>query len=185
MSSVLQGQRPPTLTPESGLVGRRRFLARLSAIGAAISGLLVAIPVIRAIIPPRSRKLAANWVKVADDTALLDIGVPIRVNFVQSVEDAWVETRTLNGVWLYTDDGEKFKAYNGHCTHLGCSYVYDRDQKSFFCPCHRGQFDVKTGAVLGGPPPRPLDELETQVRDAAVYVRYKDYRLGVPERIEA
>lgn len=185
MSSVLHGQRPPTLTPESELVGRRRFLTRLSAIGAAISGLLVAVPVLRAIIPPRARKAAGNWVKVADDTALLDIGVPIRVNFVQSVDDAWVETRTLNGVWLYTDDGEKFKAYNGHCTHLGCSYVYDRDQKNFFCPCHRGQFDVKTGAVLAGPPPRPLDELETQVRDAAVYVRYKDYRLGVPERIEA
>lgn len=185
MSSVLQEQRPPTLTPDSALVGRRRFLARLSAIGAAISGLLVAIPVLRAIVPPRGRKSAANWVKVADDTALLDIGVPIRVNFVQSIDDAWVETRTLNGVWLYTDDGEKFKAYNGHCTHLGCSYVYDRDQKNFFCPCHRGQFDIKTGAVLAGPPPRPLDELETQVRDAAVYVRYKDYRLGVPERIEA
>ena len=132
MSSVLHGQRPPTLTPESGLVGRRRFLARLSAIGAAISALLVAVPVLRAIIPPRARKSAGNWVKVADDTALLDIGVPIRVNFVQSVDDAWVETRTLNGVWLYTDDGEKFKAYNGHCTHLGCSYVYDRDRKNFF-----------------------------------------------------
>jgi Rieske Fe-S protein len=170
---------------ESNRVGRRRFLERLSALGAAISAALVAVPVLRAIVPPVARRLSANWVKVADDTALLDIGVPIRVNFVQSVEDAWVETRTLNGVWLYTDDGEKFKAYNGHCTHLGCSYVFDKDRKHFFCPCHRGEFDVKTGAVLAGPPPRPLDELEVQVRDASVFVKYKDYRLGVPERIEA
>lgn len=185
MSSVLHGQRPPTLTPESGLVGRRRFLARLSGIGAAVSAFLVAIPVLRAIVPPRSRKVAGSWVKVADDTALLDIGVPIRVNFVQSVDDAWVETRTLNGVWLYTDDGEKFKAYNGHCTHLGCSYIYDKERKNFFCPCHRGQFDVKTGQVLAGPPPRQLDELEVQVRDSAVFVKYRDFRLGIPEQIEA
>jgi hypothetical protein len=39
-------------------------------------------------------------------------------------------------------------------------------------------FDIKTGAVLGGPPPRPLDELKVQVRDAAVYVQYRDFRLG-------
>jgi menaquinol-cytochrome c reductase iron-sulfur subunit len=173
------------VSEETDKVGRRRFLERLSALGATISAAIVAIPVLRAIIPPATRRLDANWVKVAEDTALLDIGVPIRVNFVQSVEDAWVETRTLNGVWLYTENGEKFKAYNGHCTHLGCSYVYDKDRKNFFCPCHRGQFDVKTGAVLAGPPPRPLDELEVEVRDASVFVKYKDYRLGVPERIEA
>ena len=167
-------------------VGRRRFLERLSAVGALVSAGLVSVPVLRAIFPPAARRAeAGNWVKVADDTALLDIGVPIRVNFVQSVEDAWVETRVLNGVWLYTEDGEKFKAYNGHCTHLGCSYVYDKDTKNFFCPCPRGQFDVKTGAVLAGPPPRPLDELEVDVRDASVFVKYRDFRLGVPERIEA
>jgi Rieske Fe-S protein len=173
-------------TVEQDILGRRRFLKRLSAIGAAVSGVLISIPVVRAIFAPTIRAARTdNWVKVADDTALLDIGVPVRVNFVQTVEDAWVESRTLTGVWLYTEDGEKFKAYNGHCTHLGCAYTYDKNQKSFFCPCHRGQFDPKTGEVLGGPPPRPLDELPVTVRDASVYVNYKDFRLGVPERIEA
>ena len=167
-------------------VGRRSLLKRLSAIGALLSAGLISVPVVRAIFSPTSRRRRVdNWVKVADDTALLDIGVPIRVNFVQTVEDAWVESRTLSGVWLYTTDGEKFKAYNGHCTHLGCSYAYDRNTKNFFCPCHRGQFDVKTGEVLAGPPPRGLDELQVEVRDASVFVNYKDFRLGVPERIEA
>jgi menaquinol-cytochrome c reductase iron-sulfur subunit len=184
LSSASAEQIP--VSDDEGRVGRRGFLKRLSALGALISAGLVSFPVLRAIFAPASqRSVAATWIKVADDTALLDIGVPIRVNFVQTVEDAWVEQRNLNGVWLYTEDGEKFKAYNGHCTHLGCSYTYDRERKNFFCPCHRGQFDVKTGAVLAGPPPRPLDELEVQVRDAEVYVKYKDFRLGVPERIEA
>jgi Rieske Fe-S protein len=175
-----------TTTVEQDTLGRRRFLKRLSAIGAVISGALVSVPVLRAIFAPTRRVAATdNWVKVADDTALLDIGVPVRVNFVQTVEDAWVESRTLTGVWLYSEDGEKFKAYNGHCTHLGCAYTYDKNQKTFFCPCHRGQFDPKTGEVLAGPPPRPLDELPVIVRDASVYVNYKDFRLGVPDRIEA
>ncbi len=177
---------PHAVSEESDPVGRRGFLKRLSAFGALISAGVVSVPVLRAFFAPTSKTSpAATWVKVADDTALLDIGVPIRVNFVQTVQDAWIETRNLNGVWLYTEDGEKFKAYNGHCTHLGCSYFYDKERKNFFCPCHRGQFDVKTGAVLAGPPPRPLDELDVEVRDAVVFVKYKDFRLGVPERIEA
>jgi len=184
LSSTRVEQAP--LAGEAEAVGRRAFLKRLSAIGALVSAGLLSVPVLRAIFAPTVRAAGTeNWVKVADDTALLDIGVPVRVNFVQTVEDAWVESRTLSGVWLYTEDGEKFKAYNGHCTHLGCSYSYDRDRKTFFCPCHRGQFDPKTGEVLAGPPPRPLDELEVQVRDASVFVNYKDFRLGVPERIEA
>jgi menaquinol-cytochrome c reductase iron-sulfur subunit len=165
---------------------RRGFLAKVSAAGAAVSAALVGFPVVRSFISPTlPQPRVDGWVKVADDIALIDVGVPVRVNFVQAQQDAWVESRTLNGVWLYTEDGDKFKAYNGHCTHLGCSYVYDKDLKHFFCPCHRGQFDTKTGEVLGGPPPRPLDELQVEVRDSAVFVNYKDYRLGVSERIEA
>lgn len=165
---------------------RRGFLRWISGIGATISAAVVGFPALRAFMSPvLATPRVDNWVKVADDIALLDVGTPVRVNFVQSSVDAWLESRTLNGVWLLTEDGEKFKAYNGHCTHLGCSYGYDKEKKNFFCPCHRGQFDIKTGQVLAGPPPRPLDELEVQIRDSAVYVKYRDFRLGIPEQIEA
>ena len=167
-------------------VTRRGFLRWISGIGAVVSAAVVGFPAIRAFVSP---VLAApppdDWVKVADDIALLDVGVPVRVNFVQSTVDAWLESRTLNGVWLFTEDGEKFKAYNGHCTHLGCAYIYDKEHKDFLCPCHHGQFDVATGRVLAGPPPRPLDELEVQVRDSAVFVKYRDFRLGIAEKVEA
>ena len=181
----LPAEQLPVPTPaDTG--GRRRFLKRLSALGALLSTGFVGVPVLRAVIAPAFRRVRTDsWIKVADDTALLDIGAPIRVNFVQTVDDAWVESRTLSGVWLYTEDGETFKAYNGHCTHLGCGYDYDRETKTFFCPCHRGQFDAKTGAVLAGPPPRPLDELQVEVRDAAVFVNYKDFRLGIAQKLEA
>jgi len=173
-------QTAPTVLP------RRRFMRWISAGGATILGVLVGVPVIGAFISPALQKPKADtWVKVADDTALLDIGVPIRVDFVQTQDDAWVESRALSSVWLYTEDGDFFKAYNGRCTHLGCGYTLSEDKKTFACPCHRGQFDIKTGAVLAGPPPRPLDVLKVQVRDSAVYVQYRDFRLGVPEQVDA
>jgi Rieske Fe-S protein len=124
-------------------------------------------------------------VKVADDAMQVDTGVPVRMSFAQLKVDAWLEARELNSVWLYTEDGQQFKAYNAHCTHLGCVYAYDADTKNFACPCHRGQFDVKTGRVLAGPPPRALDELKVEVRRGAVWVDYKDFRLGVPNQVEA
>ena len=170
----------------SNAPGRRGFLVWLSTIGGAISGVLVGIPLIRTFVAPALPQPAKDdWVKVADDIALIDVDVPVRVTFVISSQDAWIESRSLNSVWLYTTDGEHFKAYNARCTHLGCGYVYDEPNKRFFCPCHRGQFDPKSGQVLDGPPPRPLDELKVQVRESAVYVQYKNFRLGVPDRIEA
>jgi Rieske Fe-S protein len=176
----------PGAPEEVEQIGRRRFLRWVSGLGAAVSGVLIGVPALRAFTSPMFPKVKADdWIKVADDIALIDVGVPVRMNFVQNAVDAWVESRTLNGVWLYTEDGEKFKAYNGHCTHLGCSYGYDKEQKTFFCPCHRGQFDVKTGHVLAGPPPRPLDELQVEIRDSAVYVKYRDFRLGISYQIEA
>ena len=167
-------------------IARRGFMRAISAVGAAILAVLVGVPVIGAFVSPAVQKAKPDsWIKVADDTATLDIGVPIRVDFVQTQDDAWIESRALLSVWLYTEDGDKFKAYNGHCTHLGCGFLLAPDKKSFICPCHRGQFDIKTGAVLAGPPPRPLDELKVDVRDASVYVQYRDFRLGVAERVEA
>ena len=155
-------------------------------VGAAITAMLVGVPVLRAFVAPALPKPPTdNWVKVADDIALIDIETPVRVTFVETKQDAWIESRTLNSVWLYTADGAEFKAYNAHCTHLGCGYLFDAEAGIFFCPCHRGTFDVKNGAVLGGPPPRPLDELEVQVRESAVYVRYRNFRLGISERIES
>ena len=166
-------------------VGRRSFLRWVSGVGAAISGVLVGIPVVRSFVSPVLVKpVVSGWIKVADDTALLDVGVPVRADFVKEQADAWIESISQYSVWLYSDDGEKFKAFNSHCTHLGCGYFYDKESKTFACPCHRGQFDVKTGAVLAGPPPRGLDEMPVEIRDGAVFVQYKEFRLGIPEKVE-
>lgn len=171
---------------EASQVGRRRFLEMVSGIGAALSAVVVGFPVVRAFVSPTlASPPKDDWVKVADDTALLDVGVPIKLSFVVSEQDAWIESRSVKGLWLFTEDGQKFKAYSARCTHLGCAFVWDTEAKNFLCPCHHGRFDLKTGAVLDGPPPRPLDELEVQIRESAVYVKYKEYRLGVPARIEA
>jgi len=49
----------------------------------------------------------------------------------------------------------EYVALSAVCTHLGCIVKWVGDKNQFLCPCHGGQFSP-TGAVLGGPPPKPL-----------------------------
>lgn len=168
------------------LMRRRRFLKWISAIGAGLAAALVGAPAAASFVSPAFKKPAKkNWISVSDDVSTIDIGVPVKVDFVESTSDAWVESRALRTVWLYTDDGETFTAFSGVCTHLGCSFTYDQADKRYHCPCHHGLFDVKTGAVLGGPPPRPLDSLPVRVtEDGAVQILHQTFRTGIPAKIE-
>jgi len=165
--------------------GRRRLLAWLAGLGAAISAAITGGPAFLAFLSPAfPRPARSSWVKLGE-TALLDIGVPIKRDFTETVSDAWVESRVQNTVWLYTDDGEAFTAFHGRCPHLGCGYDFDRDKQQFHCPCHHGIFDGKSGAVLGGPPPRGLDPLPVKVVDGELFVEFKNYRTGIADRIES
>ncbi len=177
----------------TGLAGRRSFLKRLAGWGGGVvAGALAVVPALRAFLSPLWRRpVRSEWVRLGE-AALIEPGVPVRVDFAENVDDAWVASRELRNVWLLTEDGEKFTVFSGVCTHLGCSFRFEKDPDSyhtqgnvFHCPCHHAVFDGKTGAVLGGPAPRALDKLEVKVDDGFVYTRYRRFRVGVPEQVEA
>jgi nitrite reductase/ring-hydroxylating ferredoxin subunit len=74
-----------------------------------------------------------------------------------------------SAILIRTLDGE-FHAFGQKCTHLACPVYFERGHQRLECPCHDGAFDAKTGNVLFGPPPRPLDQIELEVRsDGAVW----------------
>jgi len=50
------------------------------------------------------------------------------------------------------------------CTHVGCEVAWSEQQSAYLCPCHDGRFGAD-GAVLGGPPTRPLPTLAPILRD--------------------
>ena len=56
-----------------------------------------------------------------------------------------------------TDD--EFVAFSQKCTHLSCAVIPQPDKNVFHCPCHEGIFDLRSGRVLAGPPPRPLPRI--------------------------
>jgi Rieske Fe-S protein len=56
-------------------------------------------------------------------------------------------------------------AFSQKCTHLGCVVFYETDDQRWHCPCHEGNFETRTGAVLSGPPTRPLGRIDVEIRD--------------------
>ena len=164
--------------------GRRTFLKWISAAGGVLAMALAGIPAVRAFFSPVLRRSRPeNWIRLGDASRFA-WDEPVKIDFVQEVHDAWVEARRPRSVWVYTTDGERFTVYSGRCTHLGCNFAYDAEKSVFRCPCHHGFFEVKTGTVLGGPPPRQLDTLETKVEGGVLYVRYQEFRLGVHTKVE-
>ena len=70
----------------------------------------------------------------------------------------------------------EFVAFNQKCTHLSCAVIPRPAEGSFYCPCHEGRFDLRTGVPTAGPPRRPLTRIVLEMRGREIYAT------GVEER---
>ena len=66
-------------------------------------------------------------------------------------------------ILVRTSENE-YVSYSQKCTHLSCAVYYSRANNRLECPCHQGFFSVNDGAVLQGPPSRPLPRIVLQAR---------------------
>jgi Rieske Fe-S protein len=70
----------------------------------------------------------------------------------------------------------EFVAFSQKCTHLSCAVIPRPAENSFFCPCHEGRFDLRTGVPTAGPPRRPLTRIVLDLRGRDIYA------VGLEER---
>ena len=166
-----------------GALTRRSFVVRaMVAIGALIAA-MVAIPVAGFAAMPFFRahtpmKLLAGMVvpTARSDTwtdagPLTDykVGEPRLVPLQREITDGWVTGTTTVAVYVVRETETETRAFDIHCTHLGCPLSFSSGAGKFVCPCHGGNFDIE-GNVTGGPPPRPMIQYAVQVVDGNVQV---------------
>ncbi|MDP3790935.1 MAG: Rieske 2Fe-2S domain-containing protein [Candidatus Omnitrophota bacterium] len=72
------------------------------------------------------------------------------------------------GILINTLGGELL-AFNAVCTHLNCTVQYDPQAACIWCACHNGRFDLN-GKVISGPPPRPLEKYDVNIRGDDIVV---------------
>ena len=78
-------------------------------------------------------------------------------------------------ILVRAQDGS-YAAFGQKCTHLSCPVHYAKEHDRLECPCHEGGFDARTGAVLYGPPPRPLDKIDIENRNGQIYAVGREVR---------
>ena len=63
----------------------------------------------------------------------------------------------------------EYKAFSAVCTHMGCT-VSTINNGTIDCPCHGSMYSIKTGAVVGGPAPRPLPAKQIKVTGDSIFL---------------
>ena len=110
-----------------------------------------------------------RWVPLILATEIIP-GQPMHLNYRELVPDAWRTVWHSESVWLVRREQDvDVTVFAPRCTHMGCPYEWKPGDGVFKCSCHGGVFDID-GRVVAGPPPRPLDRLESRVVDGQLFV---------------
>ena len=140
-------------------VGRRRFVNILLGTGLLASAASFLYPVLRYLVPPKLPDLGGDAVLAG------------RVSELKPNSAKTFRFGTRPGLLVLTASSE-YRAMSATCTHLGCTVQYRPDLREIWCACHNGMYDLN-GRNISGPPPRPLEAFEVQVRGEDIFVRRK------------
>lgn len=138
----------------------------MSTVGAAIGGSL-GVLLGAAVASPGLSARRQSWTDAGPLDAVQE-GQPIEVSLALEREDGYRLVRERQVAYVIRE-GDVIRAFSATCTHLGCRVAWHVAEAEFRCPCHGGRFD-KHGSVLGGPPPRGLQELAARVEGTRVLV---------------
>jgi len=114
-------------------------------------------PVVRYLIPPTISDLGSDAV------------VAGRVGDLKLNSGKIFRFGNRPGLLIRTANGE-YRAMSATCTHLSCTVQYRDDLREVWCACHNGKYNLD-GRNISGPPPRPLEAFDVQVRGDEILVR--------------
>jgi menaquinol-cytochrome c reductase iron-sulfur subunit len=155
---------------------RRSFLAGLLAAGGAAVGVLLAVPLVRfALYPVLARTTEKSWSDVGKVDEFQTLTAPVQKLVTIEQRDGWRKTIKQQPVYVTKNSQGALIVLSAVCTHLGCSVRWVDAENKFVCPCHGGMFSGE-GKLLGGPPPRGLDQLQTKVEDGTLKTQYEFFR---------
>ena len=137
-------------------MSRRRFLIRMTNLGAGAITLMLSIPAIGFLVSPLFQRRQVSWVRVGD---VSDVPVGLPTPFVVSmpVGEGPPTPDVDRIVYVVKRDNGDLRALANTCSHMQCNVHWDPGRSQFLCPCHGGLYDVD-GVNVGGPPPSPLPQ---------------------------
>lgn len=139
--------------------GRRSVLNwLLGGWAAGVAGSIL-YPVLRYLVPPEIPEAAT----LSADGGKASTLTPNSARIVPFGSAPAIIVRTAAG---------DYRAFGATCTHLACTVQYRADLQHIWCACHNGHYDLN-GRNIAGPPPRPLEAYDVNVRDDALVISKK------------
>ncbi len=137
-------------------MNRRAFLRALfKGSFLALAGAAL-YPILRYLTPPKGSEASVSSVVAA------------KVGDLKSNAAKIFRFGNKPGILINTPKGE-MKAFSAVCTHLNCTVQYDTSDSIIWCACHNGKYDLN-GQVISGPPPRPLEPYQVNLRGDDIIV---------------
>lgn len=155
MSTVDHGMvsaKPLLSTP----IPRRGFVELLLGGGFLATAAAFIYPVLRYFIPPKTADLGGDSVVAA------------KVGELAANSGKIFRFGSRPGLLIRTADGG-YRAMSAVCTHLSCTVQYRPDLREVWCACHNGTYNLD-GRNISGPPPRPLEAFDVQVKGDEIFV---------------
>ena len=164
------------------LSSRRGFFKLAIGALASVSGIMLGVPILRTTMHSASSE-ESGWTEVAE-LKTLPVNSPEKIRFPTLSQDAYLHGTTVRSAWIIKNTAGDVTVFSPVCTHLGCYYSWNNAAGRFECPCHASVFSIG-GDVLGGPAPRPLDTLPHKVENGVLFVRWEEFKSGLPEKVRA
>ena len=141
----------------SPAIPRRRFVEVLLGSGFVATAVAFIYPVLRYLVPPKTSDLGS------------DVVVAGRIGELKPNSGKVFRFGSRPGLLIRTADGG-YRAMSAACTHLSCTVQYRDDLREVWCACHNGKYNLD-GRNISGPPPRPLEAFDVQVKGEEIFVR--------------
>jgi menaquinol-cytochrome c reductase iron-sulfur subunit len=161
---------------EAAEIKRRTFLGWFISLGTFAVGAILSVPLVRfALYPLTATTTETVWSELGPADEFASITVPVKKVIKLTQIDGWRKVISEKSVYVVQEAG-KVKVLSAICPHLGCSVRWNEGDSTFLCPCHTGVF-TPAGALVSGPPPRAMDELESRITEAGqLEVHYQSFR---------
>jgi menaquinol-cytochrome c reductase iron-sulfur subunit len=151
---------------------RRVLLAKVGLLFNAIVGAILAVPILRYVISPVTRKSKPgyeSWLSLGS-LEHFPAGQTRLATFRNPVAASWDGQTADIPCWVRNLDGKVFQVFAINCAHLGCPVRWFPQSNLFMCPCHGGVY-YSDGSHAAGPPPRGLFQYPHRVEGGKLLIK--------------
>lgn len=161
---------------------RRSYIGWLMGLCTAGVGAVLAVPLIRfSLYPLRVKTTEVKWSDAGPLSDFTSLTSPVQRLLTVEQVDGWRKAVSETAVYVTKSSQGQLEVLSGVCPHLGCSVQWLGAKNEFVCPCHGAVFSPD-GARLGGPAPRAMDSLQSEIQNGRLMVRYQYFRQLVPTK---